>query len=203
MDMSRAYQKGVRENCRHAQITFDKFHVIAKANEAVDEVCRNERRRGTNEASAQLKQTRWLWRKNPQNLTDEQQQHMDTLDQEMLQTAQAYQMKLQLQNLYQSPYRSWAKRGLQAWCRRAQKMAQTSWRGLLKPIGKLANMIEKHLEGILAHWESHVTNAYMEALNSVFSATKRKARGYRTTENLIPMLYFVAGKLNIPSAMYH
>ena len=203
MDMSRAYQKGVRENCRHAQITFDKFHVIAKANEAVDEVCRNERRRGTNEASAQLKQTRWLWRKNPQNLTDEQQQHMDTLDQEMLQTAQAYQMKLQLQNLYQSPYRSWAKRGLQAWCRRAQKMAQTSWRGLLKPIGKLANMIEKHLEGILAHWESHVTNAYMEALNSVFSATKRKARGYRTTENLITMLYFVAGKLNIPSAMYH
>ena len=128
---------------------------------------------------------------------------MDTLDQEMLQTAQAYQMKLQLQNLYQSPYRSWAKRGLQAWCRRAQKMAQTSWRGLLKPIGKLANMIEKHLEGILAHRESHVTNAYMEALNSVFSATKRKARGYRTTENLITMLYFVAGKLNIPSAMYH
>ena len=66
MDMSRAYQKGVRENCRHAQITFDKFHVIAKVNEAVDEVCRNERRRGTNEASAQLKQTRWLWRKNPE-----------------------------------------------------------------------------------------------------------------------------------------
>ena len=121
MDMSRAYQKGVRENCRHAQITFDKFHVIAKANEAVDEVCRNERRRGTNEASAQLKQTRWLWRKNPQNLTDEQQQHMDTLDQEMLQTAQAYQMKLQLQTLYQSPYRSWAKRGLQAWCRSRPK----------------------------------------------------------------------------------
>ena len=43
----------------------------------------------------------------------------------------------------------------------------------------------------------------MEALNSVFSATKRKARGYRTTENLITMLYFVAGKLDIPSAMYH
>ena len=32
-------------------------------------------------------------------------------------------------------------------------------RGLLK--------IHDHLEGILAHWESHVTNAYMEALNSV------------------------------------
>ena len=169
----------MRENCRHAQITFDKFHVIGQRSGRRSLPQRTAPRHERSERST------WLWRKNPKT-SDEQQ--LDTLDQELLQTAQAYQMKLQLQNLYQSPYRSWAKRGLQAWCRRAQKMAQTSWRGLLKPIGKLANMIEKHLEGILAHWESHVTNAYMEALNSVFSATKRKARGYRTTENLITMI---------------
>jgi hypothetical protein len=35
-------------------------------------------------------------------------------------------------------------------------------------------------------------------LNSLFSATKRKARGYKSTRNLITMLYFVAGKLRIP-----
>ena len=29
-DMSAAYQKGVRETCRNAQVVFDKFHVIAK-----------------------------------------------------------------------------------------------------------------------------------------------------------------------------
>jgi hypothetical protein len=34
---------------------------------------------------------------------------------------------------------------------------------------------------------------------SVFSATKRKARGYRSTTNLITMLYFVAGKLRLPA----
>jgi transposase len=43
-----------------------------------------------------------------------------------------------------------------------------------------------------------VTNAFMEGLNSVFSATKRKARGYRSTTHLITMLYFVAGKLRFP-----
>ena len=64
-------------------------------------------------------------------------------------------------------------------------------------------MIEKHLEGILAHWESHFTNTCIEELNSVFSATKRKARGYPHHRKPITMLYFVAGKLNIPSAMYH
>ena len=35
-------------------------------------------------------------------------------------------------------------------------------------------------------------------MNRLFSATKRKARGYRTTKNLLAMLYFVAGKLRVP-----
>jgi hypothetical protein len=39
---------------------------------------------------------------------------------------------------------------------------------------------------------------FMEGSNSVFSATKRKARGYRSTTHLITMLYFVAGKLRLP-----
>jgi transposase len=43
-----------------------------------------------------------------------------------------------------------------------------------------------------------VTNAFLEGLNSVFSATKRKARGYRSTTHLITMLYLVAGKLRLP-----
>ena len=63
---------------------------------------------------------------------------------------------------------------------------------------KLSGMIEDHLPGILAHWKSGVTNAFMEALNSVFSATKRKARGYRSATHFITMLYLVAGKLRLP-----
>jgi transposase len=43
-----------------------------------------------------------------------------------------------------------------------------------------------------------MTNAFMDGLNSVFSATKRKARGYRSPVHLITMLYFVAGKLRLP-----
>jgi transposase len=63
---------------------------------------------------------------------------------------------------------------------------------------KVARMIETNLQGILAHWKWRLTNAFMEGLNSVFQATKRKARGYRSSEYLITMLYFVAGKLRLP-----
>ena len=61
-----------------------------------------------------------------------------------------------------------------------------------------AQMIERHLDGILAHWRQGLTTAFLEGLNSLFSAVKRKARGYRTTEQQTAMLYFVAGKLEIP-----
>lgn len=49
-----------------------------------------------------------------------------------------------------------------------------------------------------ANWVRGTTNAFLEGLNSVFSAVKRKARGFRSTDNLITMLYFTAGKLDIP-----
>ena len=68
---------------------------------------------------------------------------------------------------------------------------------------KLTQMIERHLAGILAHWKWGVTNAFMEGLNSVFSATKRKARSYRSTIHLIAMLFFTAGKLRLPQFQLH
>jgi transposase len=61
-----------------------------------------------------------------------------------------------------------------------------------------AKMVLSHLDGILAHWKAKVTNAFMEGLNSVFSATKRRARGYRSSVYLITVLYLVAANLKIP-----
>ena len=63
---------------------------------------------------------------------------------------------------------------------------------------RAARMIEGHLEGILAHWTRGLTTALMEGLNSLFSAVKRKARGYRSVEYMTTVLYFVAGKLTLP-----
>jgi transposase len=63
---------------------------------------------------------------------------------------------------------------------------------------KATEMVERRSEGILGHWQQGLTTVFLEGLNSLFSATKRKARGYRSTEYQIAMLYFVAGKLEIP-----
>jgi transposase len=198
MDMSPAYQSGVLENCRNAQVVFDKFHVIKNANEAVDKVRRAEVRLGGQGVWEALYKSQWLWRKNPEHLTDQEQARLAKIKDKNLGTAKAYQMRLVLQDIYRSADAGLARHRFQVWCRWVRWVARFHKASLFGSMVKLAQMIENHLAGILAHWKWGVTNAFMEGLNSVFSATKRKARGYRSTTHLIAMLYFTAGKLRLP-----
>jgi transposase len=198
MDMSAAYQAGVKDNCRNAQVVFDKFHVIKNANEAVDKVRKAEIGRGGEGVWEALRGSMWLWRKNPENLTDKERDRMGKIKDKNLCTAKAYQMRLVLQDIYRSAGAATARHRFKVWCRWVRWAARFYKTGLFLSMVKLARMVESHLEGILAHWKWGVTNAFMEGLNSVFSATKRKARGYRSTVYLTTMLYFVAGKLRLP-----
>ena len=197
MDMSGPYQKGAKENCRNAQIVFDKFHVLAKAGERVDQVRWTEMRLNLKEARRALKGSQWLWRKNPENLQAHEQAHLAALLDKHLATAKAYQMRLVLRDIYDSATVELARRRLRVWCRWARWVGRHQ-RWIFSPMVQMARMIEDHLEGILAHWKWGVTNAFLEGLNSVFSAVKRKARGYRSHRYLITMLCFVAAKLRLP-----
>jgi transposase len=198
MDMSAAYEKGVRENCRNAQVVFDKFHVISKTSQAVDQVRRREVRVGGKGVWEALQKSRWLWHRNPENLTAQQQERLTQIKDKNLVTAKAYQMRLVLQDIYRSADSASACQRFKVWCRWVRWVARFCKFNLLASMVKVAQMVQDHLAGIVAHWKWGLTNAFMEGLNSVFSATKRKARGYRSTIYLITMLYFTAGKLRLP-----
>ena len=198
MDMSAPYKKGVEDNCPNAEVVFDKFHLIAKANEAVNKVRKAEIRRGGK--YEELKKTRWLWLKNPDNLTEKQAGQMERIDKENLVTATAYQMRLCLQDVYLLPSAERANSRLLAWCRWVRRKARQARFNLLAAMVKVANCIENHLAGILKYWEQRITNAYMEGLNNMFQMVKRRARGYRSDNHFIMMIYFVGSKLNLPAS---
>jgi transposase len=197
IDMSPAYIKGVKEHFGNATISFDKFHVVSQVNAAVEEVRRKETRADA-VAREQLAQTSWLWRKNPEGWTDRQQERWEQLKDKPLVTGLAYAMRLELQRAYTSGNARVARSRFEKWGQWVRTEAAELSSGLLEPMRKAAEMVERHLEGILGHWKEGLTTAFLEGLNSLFSATKRKARGYRSTEYQIAMLYFVAGKLEIP-----
>ena len=51
-------------------------------------------------------------------------------------------------------------------------------RSKIDPMKEVAQMVRAHLEGILAWVTSRQTNGFLEAINGLFQAAKRKARGY-------------------------
>jgi len=198
IDMSPAYQKGARINCPDAGIVFDRFHVMKRVGKAVDEVRQREHRSLCRKGDKSLKKSMWLFRRNPQALDAEQSAHLDQLTKANLLTSKAYQMRLTLQDIYGLTEVTLFKRKLLAWCRWVKTYAKNKGY-IFKPMIAAAQSVLNHLEGIINFAESRITNAFMEGLNSVFSAVKRKARGYRSNRNLITILYFVAGKLEMPT----
>src|ERR1700677_3622377 len=84
IDMGAAFEAGIKENFANAEITFDKFHVIKLANEAVDEVRRQEARN-----KFQIKGPRYIFLKNVDRLTTEEKQALSELEAQNLQNLKA------------------------------------------------------------------------------------------------------------------
>jgi len=171
--------------------------VVQAANKGVEEVRRLEAASDPGKRR-QLAQSQWIFRKNEENHTEKERTRLEQMDWKHLMTVRAYQMRLILQDLYALPSVKEAEKDFRTWCQWVKQTAAKKGHELLRPMVKVAEMVQGHLKGILGHWKAGLTTAYLEGLNSLFSATKRKARGYRSTKNLLTMLYFVAGKLRIP-----
>jgi|WetSurSiteA1Bulk_404760.scaffolds.fasta_scaffold39129_1 transposase len=183
-DMSPAFIKGVEQQLPNAQFTFDKFHVMKIINEAVDEVRRQEQK-----LRPELKYSRYVWLKNPQNLKASQSRQLEELDVKRLnlKTARAYHIRLNFQELWQQcPEQAGA--FLKKWYFWATHSR-------LEPIIKAAHTIKRHWQGILRWFTSQITNGVLEGINSLVQAAKARARGYRSARNFITMIYLLAGKL--------
>jgi len=69
-------------------------------------------------------------------------------------------------------------------------------RSKVEPMKEVAQMIRNHLEGILAWVSSRQTNGFLEVINGLFQAAKRKARGYGRFRTIRMVLFMIAGKLD-------
>ena len=185
IDMSNAFIKGFSETFPETRLTFDRFHVMKLMGEAVDRVRREE-----SKERPELKRTRWFWLRNPENLRADQRERLRALQGLNLDTATAYQMKLTLQDFYEQPNPRAAKAFLKDWCELARQTG-------LGPVRKVAQTLADHAEGILRWFISRITNGLLEGINSIIQAAKAKARGYRTTRNLIAIAYLLAGKFDL------
>ncbi len=93
--MGAAYQAGAREHCPNAAVSFDPFHVVALANEALDQV-----RRAEVKQVGDLKHIRWGTLKDAADWTRKQINQMHWLQRSNLQTARAWRLKQALREVF-------------------------------------------------------------------------------------------------------
>lgn len=186
IDMSPAYIKGVAEHLPNATVTFDKFHVIAHASHALDLTRRAEQKR-----DPQLKGLRWTLLKDRRRLSDARQADLDALLANLTtkRTARAWQYREDLREILNRKQINVVREMLRQWCTNVM-------RSKVEPMKAVAQMIRKHLEGVVAWARTRMTNGFLEALNGLFQAAKRKARGYRRLSTIRTVIFLIAGKLD-------
>jgi transposase len=184
-DMSPAFIRGAREQFPETELTFDKFHIMKIVNDAVDEVRKQEQKE-----RPELAKSRYIWLKNPANLKQSQTLALENLTVKKLnlKTSRAYHIRLNFQELFKQPSQE-AEDFLKKWYFWATHSR-------LEPIKEAAYTIKRHWNGVLQWFKSQINNGILEGINSLIQAAKARARGYRTKENLIAMIYLIGGKLN-------
>ena len=193
IDMSPAFIKGVTDHLPNAEITFDKFHVIAHASFAVDEMQRLEQK-----TDPSLKKTRWLFLKDRSKLTSAQKVALDVLTAQCTtkRTARAWQYREELRDILNCKQINVLSAALSQWCTNVM-------RSTVEPMKTVARMIRKHFDGIAAWARSRQTNGLIEAINGLFQAAKRKARGYTKFSTMRTVLFLIAGKLDFSAFNPH
>jgi transposase len=193
IDMSPTFISGVSKHLPNARITFDKFHIIGHASTAVDKMRRIEQK-----TDKSLKGMRWTLLKDTARLMPEAAADLDTLIAKMTvkRTARAWSYKEQLREILERKQINVVRAMLMHWC-------NCVMRSKVEPMKEVAKMIRTHLEGIVAWAQTRQTNGFLEAINGLFQASKRRARGFTRLATIRTVIFLIAGKLDFHAINPH
>jgi transposase len=193
-DMWQPYLRVIRERCSNALNILDRFHIVAKINDALNEVRAGEvKKLVTDGYEPVLSKSRWCVLKRKENLTDKERVRLRDILKYNLQTVRAYLLKEQFFQFwdYESP--TWAGKFLDKWT--AMVMSSR-----IEPMKKVAQTLRNHRELILNYFRAKklFSSGVVEGLNNKVKVNMRKSYGFRTFRITELALYHVLGKLPEP-----
>jgi transposase len=178
VDMWTPFKQSITEWLPKCRIIYDKFHIMKHAGAAVDEVRRAEFFRKGGPARELVKGKRWLLLTRWVHLNTEKKRQLNELFALNRRVMKAYLLKESLDRLWTYTYEGAMLSYLKNW------IDQLRWQRL-KPMEKLADMLLRHLEGILNYCRTKVPLGVVEAVNGNIKALLRRGRGYRNLNYLL------------------
>lgn len=193
-DMWKPYLRVIRERCTNALNILDRFHIVAKMNEAVNDVRAAESRKLAQDGfEPVLAKSRWCVLKHKENLTGQQRIRLRDLLKYNLQTVRAYLLKEQFQHFWSYNSPTWAGKFLDEW-------TTLVMRSRIEPMKKFARTLRNHRELLLNYFRAKkkFSSGVVEGLNNKVKVTMRKSYGFRTFKITEIALYHALGKLPEP-----
>ena len=194
-DMWKPYIDVTKDRAPQALLVFDKFHIVRHLMEAVDQVRRDEIREKGPAHKALMYKTRFIWLKNPWNLTETQALRLGELERFNLKINRAYLLKELFRHFWDYRRAGWARRYLKKWFWWATHSR-------LAPIRDFAWMLRRHQDDLLNYFQMPIHNGTVEGLNNKAKLVIHKAYGFRTAKNYIRNLYHCLGDLPLPQTVH-
>ena len=194
-DMWQPYIDVIKARAPQAVLVFDKFHIVRHLMEAVDQVRRDEVREKGPAHKALMYKTRFIWLKNPWNLTESQARRLGALERLNLKINRAYLLKELFRSFWEYRRAGWAKRYLTRWFWWATHSR-------LAPMRDFAWLVRRHEDDILNYFQMPIDNGTVEGLNNKAKLVIHKAYGFRTATNYIRNLYHCLANLPLPQTVH-
>lgn len=198
-DMWKPYLKVIAKKIPQALNILDRFHIMKKFNEAIEQVRRCEVRKLIQDGyEPVLTNARWLLLKNQSNLTQNQKGHLKTLLQYNLQSVKAYLLKEDFQHFWTYTSSACASKFMDEWIKRTMLSR-------IEPMKKVAKMLKRH-KPLIMNWfkvQGKLSSGVVEALNNNAKVTMRKSYGFRQYDTLKYALYHKLGRLPLPERTHN
>jgi len=190
MDMWKAYMNSSKVVFPEVDIVHDKFHLMKYLNDAVDKTRRKEAAILNKLNDDSLKRTKYLFLKNPQNMTVKQSTRFEEVKRMNLETCKAWAIKENFKEFYNCTTINKGKFFYNAWLDDVKKSG-------LKYMNEVSEMITRHWSGIISYLNHKITNAISENINGKIQQIKTIARGFRAFKNYRISILFYLGNLNL------
>ena len=198
-DMWKPYLKVIAKKAPQALHVLDRFHIMKKFGEAIDQVRRQEvatfKKAGQDNL---LEQGRWSLLKRPENLTEKQTVRLSELLKLNLKTIRAYLLREDFQRFWGFTDIGVASYFLDTWCTRTM-------RSRLEPMKKVAKMLRRH-KPLILNWFAaggSLSSGAVEGLNLKAKLAMRKAYGFKSLGSLQIAFYHTLGDLPEPPGGSH
>jgi transposase len=170
IDRSGACQAVLNEQLPKASVVYDKFHLIANLNKALNEVRKDQYNKAKKEDKNVIKGQRFNLMRNPENLSEAGGVRLDKLLKMNEKLNVAYILKEAFSQVWDYVSLGWAKRYLNSWIEWVRESN-------IQPLVKFANGVGKVAEQVVSYCRHPITNGRIEGFNSTIARVVHKARG--------------------------